>query len=308
MNQIIQPELQVTAKDFDEVKRLAEAGADAIIIGHQDYGIRVAGDFSIDQIKEATTYLHEQNKRLYVLVNAIFHNQHLEILPKYLNQLEEIQVDGIICGDPSIFQMINDLSLSIPLTWNPETLSTNYETLRFWHKRGLKRAILSNELSLEAIKQIKAQVSFPVEIQVHGMTCIFQSKRKLVRNYYKHINKPYNMDKPMFIKEDKKDETHYPIYEDVNGTHIMSDEDLVMIDHLDLILEAGIDGLKINGLMKSTDYNEKIVKLYRDAIDTYQSNRTDYQYKKAGWKQEIYSIQPEDRKIGTGFYFKEQIY
>ncbi|MCZ0701917.1 putative protease [Natronobacillus azotifigens] len=308
MTNSFQPELQATAKDLDEVKRLAEAGADALIIGHQDYGIRVAGDFTIDQIAEATTYLHEQNKRIYLLVNAIFHNEHIETLPSYLRELERLNVDGIVCGDPSIFQMIKDIDLSIPLTWNPETLSTNYQTLRFWHQRGLSRAILSNELALDAIKEIKQAVSFPIEIQVHGMTCIFQSKRKLVRNYYQHIDKAYDSDKPMFLKQEKKDETHYPVYEDVNGTHIMSNEDLAMVDYLDAILEAEIDGLKINGLLKSTDYNEKIVKIYREAVDTYLKDPASYQMKKTGWKQQIFAIQPEDRKLDTGFYFKEQIY
>lgn len=303
-----QPELQATAKDLSEVKQVTEAGADAVIIGDQAYGLRVAGDFTLDEIAEATTYLHGQNKRVYVLVNAIFHNDHLVTLPDYLRELEQLEVDGIICGDPSIFQIIKDIELKTPITWNPETLSTNYQTLRYWHEKGLSRAILSNELALDAIKEIKEQVTFPIEIQVHGMTCIFQSKRKLVRNYYQHIDQPYDPDKNLFLKQEKKDETHYPVYEDVNGTHIMSNEDLAMVDYLDLILEAGIDGLKINGLLKTTDYNQQIVAIYRDAIDTYLVDPTAYELKKSDWKQQILAIQPEDRKLNTGFYFKEQIY
>ncbi|WP_017472140.1 peptidase U32 family protein [Amphibacillus jilinensis] len=305
---LYKPELQATAKDLDEVKALTKAGADAIVLGNQQFGNRVCGDFTLDQVKSATDWLHLEGKRIYIMVNAIFHNDHLKQLPDYLKTLETFGVDGIIAGDQAIFQLLDELNLTLPLTWNPATLSTNYQTLNFWHQRGLKRATLSNELSLDAVIEIKQKVAFPIEIQVHGMTCIFQSKRKLIRNYYNHIKEDYNPEQMRFIKEDKKDDTHYPIFEDGNGTHIMSNEDLVMIEYLDQILEAEIDGLLINGILKTKSYNEKIVSIYREAIDTYLNNPRHYQIKKSGWRQAIEDIQPEQRAMNTGFYFKEQIY
>jgi len=307
MNQY-RPELQITARNIEEVKHLAGAGADAIFIGHQKFGNRLPGDFTLTEIAEATEWLHKQGKKVFVKVNAIYHNEHLEDLPDYLIELEKINVDGIVAGDQSIYQILRDIDSSLKLTWNPATLSTNYQTLKYWHERGLSRATLSNELSLEAVIEIKKNVSFPINIQVHGMTCIFQSKRKLVRNYYKHIEQDYDQTEKRFIKETRKPETHYPIFEDINGTHIMSNEDIAMIDHLDQILAAQIDGLFIDGILKTIDYNEKIVSLYREAIDSYLADPDSYQMKKAGWKQAIYNIQPEDRKLNTGFYFKEQIY
>lgn len=308
MNQSYQPELLATARDLTEVKALADAGADAIIIGHQHYGLRVTGDFSLEQIAESTNYLHKLNKKVYILVNAIFHNAILTTLPEYVTQLSALKVDGIICGDPSIFPIIEEASIDIPITWNPETLSTNYQTLHYWHKKGINRAILSNELAITAIEEIKAKVPFPVEIQVHGMTCIFQSKRKLVRNYYSHVDLPYDNKQSFHIKETKEEDTHYPIYEDENGTHIMSNEDLCMIEHLAQLLDSQINGLRINGLLHARTYNVEVVSMYREAIDTYLADKADYHLKKAGWKQDLYKIQPEVRKLNTGFYFKEQIY
>ena len=308
MDRSYQPELQATARDIYEVKALANAGADAIIIGHQNFGLRVTGDFTITEIEEATNYLHGINKKVYILVNAIFHNDILHELPEYLKQLAAIKVDGIICGDPSIFPMVEELELDIPITWNPETLATNYQTLKYWYKKGIKRAILSNELALDAIEEIQTNVPFPIEIQVHGMSCIFQSKRKLIKNYYAHTDQSYDIDKTFHMKETKEENTHYPIFEDVNGTNIMSDHDLCMIDQLAPILDAKIDGLRINGILKTREYNSAILAMYRDAIDTYLEDQEKYHLKKAGWKQEIYKIQPDDRKLDTGFYFKEQIY
>ncbi len=303
-----QPELQATAKDMDELRRVLKAGADAVFVGHQQFGNRVAGDFTLEAIEEATTFAHELNKKVYVMVNAIYHNDHLRDLPDYLNALKEIGVDGIVAGDQAIFQIIQDLDFDLPLIWNPATLSTNYQTLNFWHKRGATRAALSNELRLDASIEIKAHVKYLIDIQVHGMSCIFQSKRKLVKNYYDHIERDYDPEVSRFIKEDRKSETHYPIFEDVNGTHIMSTSDLMMIDHLDEILAGQIDGLKIEGLLKSTEYNEQIVAIYREAIDTCLKDEAAYQMKKARFKQAIYQIQPKDRQLDTGFYFKEQIY
>lgn len=307
MNQY-RPELQIAARSIEEVKRLADAGADALFIGHQKFGTRIPGDFTLVEIAETTDWLHKHGKKVFVMVNAIYHNEHLEDLPAYLMELEKINVDGIVAGDQSIYQILRDIDSSLKLTWDPATLSTNYQTLKYWHERGLSRATLSNELALDAAIEIKKNVSFPIEIQVHGMTNIFQSKRKLVRNYYAHIDQDYDQSEKRFIKESRKPETHYPIFEDKSGTHIMSNEDLMMIDHLDQILDAQIDGLFVDGILKTIDYNEKIITLYREAIDTYLTDPDSYQMKKAGWKQAIYNIQPEDRKLNTGFYFKEQIY
>ncbi|NMA90316.1 MAG: U32 family peptidase [Amphibacillus sp.] len=302
------PELQASARNIDEVKRLALAGADALLIGHQQFANRVPGDFELSDIREVTEWLHNQGKKVYVRVNAIYHNQHLTELPSYLKELEEINVDGIIAGDQSIYQILSDINSSLPLTWDPETLSTNYQTLNFWANRGLKRATLSNELSLAAVFEMKEKVKFPINIQVHGMTNIFHSKRKLIRNYYNQIDQAYDSTVQRYIKENKKPETHYPIFEDVNGTHIMSNEDLAMIEYLDQILDAKIDGLYIEGILKTIDYNEQIVSLYREAIDTYLDDPAAYALKKAGYKQAIDEIQPESRRLNTGFYFKEQIY
>lgn len=302
------PELQVSARNLEEVKRLAHAGADAIFVGNQQFANRQPGNFTIDQIQEATEWLHNQGKKIYVMINAIYHNQHLELLPTYLKNLERLKVDGIVAGDQSIYQILRDIECSIPLTWNPETLSTNYQTLNFWAQRGLSRATLSNELSLDAVIKIKENVEFPIEMQVHGMTNIFHSKRKLIRNYYAQIDETYDRSKTRFIKENRKPETHYPIFEDLNGTHIMSNEDLVMVDYLDQILDAKIDGLYIEGILKTINYNEEIVSIYREAIDMYLTDPATFETKKTAFKQMISDIQPDDRQLNTGFYFKEQIY
>ncbi|MCT2536894.1 U32 family peptidase [Aquibacillus koreensis] len=315
MNTSYRPELVATARDLKEVKVLAEAGADAILVGHQKYGLRVTGDFGLEDIEQAVLFLHGLNKKIYVVTNAIFHNQDLIDLPHYFERLVELKVDGIVCGDPSVFPILDEMGKFIPVFWNPETLSTNFETLKFWQKQGIQRAILSNELALDAIFEIKQELELPIEIQIHGMTCIFQSKRKLVSNYYHHIEdvnnqEKYDRDKKLHLKEPKKEDTNYPVFEDFNGTHIMSNEDLCMIEHLEPLIDKRIDSLRINGILQSRSYNEAIVKLYREAIDLCMSDL--YQYKSFQFlnrvRESLGAIKSEERKLGTGFYFKEQIY
>ncbi|WP_138417103.1 peptidase U32 family protein [Aquibacillus sediminis] len=306
-----QPELIATARDIEEVKTVAEAGADAVVIGHERYGLRVAGNFDVTAIGQAVQHLHACNKKVYVLTNAIFHNDIVQELPDYFTGLAELEVDGIICGDPSVFPILNELDVDLDVFWNPETLSTNYETLKYWETKGIKRAILSNELALDAIATIKEKINVPVEIQIHGMTCIFQSKRKLVTNYYNYIETDEQLkqdikSKNMHLRQSNETDTHYPVYEDINGTHIMSNEDLCMIEHLQEIMDARVDSLRINGLFKSREYQQKAVALYREAIDRHQDIITDYQ--KHQLKQQIVTMQPNDRKLDTGFYYKEQIY
>ena len=308
------PELVSTARDLKELKLLADAGADAFTIGHQKYGLRVTGDFDINDIRQAVDYLHPIDKKVFVVTNAILHNDNLTDFPDYLIQLEEIGVDGIICGDPTVFPILDEIDSQLSVFWNPETLATNYETLKYWQTKGIKRAILSNELALDAIIDIKNELTLPIEIQVHGMTCIFQSKRKLVTNYYNYIKEKNNQEtyseaKQLHLKQFKEDDSHYPVYEDFNGTHIMSNEDLSMIEYLQPIIDAGIDSVRINGLFKSGEYMEKIVSIYRKAIDLYCSSPTNnYLSKRETFKQQINAIQPKDRQLDTGFYFKEQIY
>lgn len=306
-------ELLATAKNVEEAFQLLDAGADAIKIGHQQYGLRLSGDFELEDIQKATEYAHIHKKKVYVALNGIFHNDIFNSLSNYLIQLQEMKVDAIICGDPSIFVVVNEHSITIPIHWNPETLSTNYQTLAYWISKGIKRAVLSNELQIQNVREMKEKLSIDVEVQAHGMTCIFQSKRELVSNYYNHITdgtetKDTSLDSKLYMKETANTNTHYPIFEDCNGTHIMSDADISMVEHLDLLIGANVDSIRIEGILKSREYQLEIIKIYREAIDLYYADPEKYALEKGQFSQRIQAIQPNNRKLDTGFYFKEQIY
>ncbi|MEJ8548822.1 peptidase U32 family protein [Brevibacillus borstelensis] len=154
---------------------------------------------------------------------------------------------------------------------------------------------------------MKQQSQIPVQVQVHGMTCIFHSKRPLVSNYLHMLGSgDSKQERLMFLKENTRGGQHYPIFEDRNGTHVMSHEDICILEHLGALIESGIDSFYVEALGKPLAYNFQVVSVYRRAIDCLVKNpqaALDPVLLEA-----IKAIQPAERPLGTGFYFREQIY
>lgn len=313
MTTLKKPELLVTPKSLQHIKDLLEVGADAFVIGEQKFGLRLSGEFLIEDVKKATELIHEAGKKVYVSVNALFHNDRLDELDEYLKQIQEIGPDAILFGDPAVLMSVRELGITIPLHWNPETIATNWFQVNYWGERGAKRAVLARELSLDEIIEIKENTTYEVEVQVHGMTCMFQSKRKLLGNYFLYRGEAMEVEnrkenKNMFL-HDKERKNKYPIYEDMNGTHIFSPNDMCLIDELTEFFEAGIDSLKFDGILQTEEYITTVTSYYRKAIDAYfDEGEEAYENIKDGLFEKIQEIQPPLRPLDTGFIFKETVY
>ncbi|WP_042478119.1 peptidase U32 family protein [Bacillus ndiopicus] len=307
------PELLVTPQSILHIKSLIEAGADAFIIGEQKFGLRLAGEFTVAEVEEATKIIHAAGKKVYVAVNAIFHNDRIEALEAYLQEMQRIGVDAILFGDPAVVMAVRELNIALPLHWSPETIATNWFQVNYWGERGAKRAVLARELSVDEVIEIKEHTEHEIEVQVHGMTCMFQSKRKLLGNYFLYRDEVMEIEnrkdnKNMFL-HDKERKNKYPIYEDINGTHIFSPNDMCIIDELTELFEAGIDSLKFDGVLQSFDYVVTVTNLYRQAIDAYFEQGEDaYEDLKDELLAKIEEIQPELRPLDTGFIYKETVY
>lgn len=306
------PELLISAKDIDEVKKVLAAGADAVDIGDEHFALRPAGYFDRDMIAETVTYAHSVGKKVYVLVNTLLSNDRLEGLNQYLLFLQECAVDALVFSDPSILMVMKEEGIDIPLHWNGEMTVTNSESINFWGRKGAVRAVLARELNLDSILEIKTKTTLEVQVQIHGMPAMFHSKRPLVSNYFEFQGRDLKVersswDRGLYLRDEERN-AEYPIFEDNSGTHIMSGEDICMIHELPELLEEGIDSLKIEGLMKSTAYNEQVVKLYREAIDLYLADPEQYEEKRDWFFEQIEAIQPARRPLTTGFFFKELIF
>ncbi|MGA4513535.1 peptidase U32 family protein [Staphylococcus caledonicus] len=305
-------ELLVTPKSLAHMETLIDIGADAFVIGEQKFGLRLAGEFKRDDIKRAVALAHENDKKVYVAVNGIFHNYHLNALEDYINYLHELEVDRIIFGDPAVVMYVKNQENPIPLNWDAETIVTNYFQCNYWGKKGAKRAVLARELNLDEIISIKEKANVEIEMQVHGMTCMFQSKRLLLGNYYTFQDRQMKIQRDNSEHElllyDEERENKYPVFEDYNGTHIMSPNDICLIEELEPLFQANIDSFKIDGVLQSEEYINVVTRQYREAIDLYNEDPEAYEDEKFMLVDPIEEIQPEHRPFDEGFLYKQTVY
>ncbi|MFC7783178.1 peptidase U32 family protein [Rossellomorea sp. GCM10028870] len=306
------PELLVTPVSVADIEPLALAGADAFMIGEQRYGLRLAGEFSREDVREAIKVAHKHGKKVYVAMNALFHNDKISELDDYISFLKGAGADAIVFGDPAVLMAVREVAPEMKLHWNTETTATNWYTCNYWGRKGAKRAVLARELSMDTIVEMKENAEVEIEVQVHGMTCMFQSKRSLLGNYFEYRGKAMEIEnrkeqRNMFLHDEER-HNKYPIYEDENGTHIMSPNDMCIVDELGEMVEAGIDSFKIDGVLKSSDYILEVTKLYRKAIDLCVEDEDQYEEKKDDFLEGAKKLQPENRPLDTGFFFKETVY
>ncbi|AKP79599.1 MULTISPECIES: peptidase U32 family protein [Priestia] len=306
------PELLVTPTAVSEIESLLQAGATAIMVGEQRYGLRLAGEFKREDIVEAVNIAHQHDAKVYVAMNGLFHNDKIAELNEYILFLKEASVDAIVFGDPAVLMAVRETAPEMKMHWSTETTGTNWYSCNYWGRKGAKRAVLARELSMDSIIDIKEKAEVEIEVQVHGMTCMFQSKRSLLGNYFEYQGKVMEIEnrkveKDMFLLDNERN-NKYPIFEDENGTHIMSPNDMCIIDELSEMIDAEVDVFKIDGVLKSPQYILEVTKKYRQAIDLCVDDREEYENVKDDLLEEIESLQPINRPLDTGFFFKETVY
>jgi putative protease len=307
---MFKPELLVPAGSLKEIERYLAAGADAFVVGEDRFGLRLPGEMKPDEIAAASAYAHAHGARLYVAVNNVFANDDLEALAEYLRRMGEIGPDAIVFGDPAVIVAMRELGVSLPLHWNAEMTSTNYAAAEYWATHGAVRVVAARELNLEELHAFKRRSKLELQVQVHGMTNIYHSRRRLLHSYLGHIGREVGgtgMQAGLYLIEHERPNDKLPIYEDRNGTHIMSPDDICLLEVLPELMEEPIDSLKIETLLKPVEYNEAVIRIYRQAIDAW-AERRDLEPLTVGWLKEIRALQHPGRELSFGFLYKEQVY
>ena len=305
------PELVTPAADLEQAARFLRAGADAVVMGDERFGMRLPGRLTITDMAEAARLVHGLGGKLYAAANALLVNEAADDLPAYLRQAADSGADAIAFGDPAVIQAAREAGVTLPLHWYGETLSTNYETANYWGNRGATRAFAARELSLEELTEFKRGSRVEVQVQVHGMTNIYHSKRPLVGLYREHQGvrdreEAFGLDRNLSLIEAERPDERFPVYEDASGTHIMSSDDLCYLEALGELMEAGIDSFYAESLFKSADYQEKVLRVYRRAIDAWALDPTDWLREE--WLDELERQQPDGRPLSFGFLYKQQVY
>lgn len=265
-------ELLAPSGSLDRLKIAFLYGADAVYIGGRNFSLRAnATNFSIEEIKEACSYAHNINKKVYVTVNIIFHNDNIEGLVDYLKELEVCKVDAIISSDPMIIDVIKENNINLKIHLSTQMSCANTEAALFFKDLGVERVVLARECSRENIKSIIDNAKIEVETFVHGAMCSSYSGRCVLSNYF--TKRDANRGGCAQICRwtfDLCDKDKNIIESDTKFT--MSTKDLSMIDNLKDMIDIGITSLKIEGRMRSNYYIATVVSTYREAIDNYYNN------------------------------------
>lgn len=301
-------ELLAPAGDMNKLKAAVEYGADAVYLGGESFGLRKASkNFSVEDIKWATNYLHERGKKIHVTLNIIPHDKDIVGVEEYIEKLNDIGVDALIVADPGMFMKVKKVAPNFPIHISTQGSVTNVETVKFWKDLGAERVVMARELSLEEVSDIIKNVGDEIEIETfaHGAMCMSYSGRCLLSNYM--TGRDANMGdcaQPCRYKyhlvEEKRPGEYFPIEEHDEGTFIMNSKDLCMIEHIDDMIRAGISSLKIEGRVKSEYYLATVIRSYRMAIDAYYEDPENYKYDPY-LLEEIKKVSHRD--FTTGFFY-----
>ena len=303
MNKI--PELLSPAGDPEKMRFGIAYGADAVYMAGQRFGMRAAAaNFDDEALRRCIAEAHAHGVKCYITVNIMPSCRDLPALPAYLELLQDAGADAMIVADVGVIRMAQKYAPGVPLHISTQTSILNPEAANFWADMGAERVVLARELSLEEIAEIRAKTPKSLEIEafVHGAMCISYSGRCLISQYMTGRDANHGAcAQPCrwnySLMEEKRPGEYFPVFEDEKGTYIMNSRDMCMIDHLDDIMDVGIDCIKIEGRAKSAYYAAIVTGAYRHVLDDVAAGRE----ADPVWRDEVEHV--SHRHYSTGFYY-----
>ncbi|QJD59629.1 tRNA 5-hydroxyuridine modification protein YegQ [Pseudomonas sp. gcc21] len=295
------PELLAPAGTLKAMRYAFAYGADAVYAGQPRYSLRVReNDFHNPAVMaEAIAEAHAQGKKFYLASNIAAHNSKVA---SYIRDLEEVVAmgpDALIMSDPGLIMLVRERWPELPVHLSVQANATSWATVKFWQQQGLERVILSRELSLDELEEIRRRCpDMELEVFVHGALCIAYSGRCLLSGYFNHrdanqgactnacrwkydlqpaqetaegnvepVVKEFEAQPVYLLNQSDKPNEQMAIEEDEHGTYIMNSKDLRAVQHVRRFVDMGMHSLKIEGRTKSHFYVARTVQTYRKAID-----------------------------------------
>jgi putative protease len=301
------PELLAPAGDMERLKMAVLYGADAVYLAGTSFGMRsFAGNFDDEELPRAVRYAHDHGVRVHVTVNTMPRNSEADALPAHLERLDAAGVDALILADLGAFTLAGKYAPRCQRHISTQQSVANYACAAAWHDLGAQRVVLARELSLDEIREIRARVPKELELEIfcHGAMCVSYSGRCLLSNYMtgRDSNRGACAQPCRYqyaLMEEKRPGEYFPVFEDEKGTYIMNSRDMCMIDHLDDLMDAGVDCLKIEGRAKSAYYAAIVTGAYRHVLDDVAAGRA----VDPVWRDEVEHV--SHRHYATGFYYGE---
>lgn len=274
-------------------------GADAVYAGMPRYSLRVRNnDFQQENLALGIAETHRLGRKFFLAANLLPHEAKLKTFIKDMEPLIAMGPDALIMADPGLILMVRERWPDMPIHLSVQANTLNSAAIRFWQRQGLSRIILSRELSLEEIAEIRQNCpDMELEVFVHGALCIAYSGRCLLSGYFNHRDanqgsctnacrwsygvKPgqgeaglavsLNTSPPepedWVLEEANRPGEFMPIEENEAGTYILNSKDLRAVEHVQELIKIGVDSLKIEGRTKSHYYVARATQVYRRAID-----------------------------------------
>ena len=314
------PELLLPAGTLNNMRYAYAYGADAVYAGQPRYSLRVRNnDFDLNNLAIGIGEAHGQGKKFFVASNLMPHNAKVKTYLADMEPVIELRPDALIMADPGLIMMVREKWPEVPIHLSVQANTVNWAAVKFWQSLGLTRVILSRELSLDEVEEIRQRCpDIEIEVFVHGALCIAYSGRCLLSGYFNHRDpnqgtctnscrwdyKVMNAsesesgdvqklefdamaamqnpglfagagntqrhplaDQIYLIEEKNRPGDYMPILEDEHGTYIMNSKDLRAVEHIQRLVEIGVDSLKIEGRTKSHYYVARTAQVYRRAID-----------------------------------------
>ena len=310
-------ELLAPAGNFISLRAVLENGADAVYFGLNKYNMRAnAKNFSLDELEDVSKIAKEYGAKTYLGTNIILNEKLACELEGNLETISSSEIDGLILSDIGLIE--DTVSHGLEAHISVQENVTNSYTLKTLKKLGAKRAILSRELSLGEITEIAKKSPIETEIFVHGAICMAISGRCFLSYglYGRSANcgdclQPCRKNWTLTYEEGDDNVINFSDVEDetfiITGsddvsyrTNFFSPKDMCMIEYIPELMKSGVDSFKIEGRARSPDYGAMVTGIYRQAIDVYNKDPSNYEVRDE-WMEELGSV--INRGFDTNFYF-----
>ena len=299
------PELLAPAGDWEKLQMAVLYGADAVYLAGTSFGMRsFAGNFSDEELPRAVDFAHRHGVKVHATVNTMPRSSEVDRLPEHLEKLNDAGVDALILADLGAFTLAGEYAPRCQRHISTQQSIANYACAQAWFDLGAQRVVLARELGMDEIREIRRRVDPALELETfcHGAMCVSYSGRCLLSNYMtgRDSNRGACAQPCRYqyaLMEEKRPGEYFPVFEDEKGTYIMNSRDMCMIDHLDDLMDAGVDCLKIEGRAKSAYYAAIVTGAYRHVLDDVAAGRP----VDPVWRDEVEHV--SHRHYSTGFFY-----
>lgn len=307
------PELLSPAGDLERLRYAVCYGADAVYCGMPEFGMRSApANFTIDQLKEGVVFAHARARKVYLTLNTLPTNEDLDRMPEAIRQAEQAGVDAFIVADLGVLNLCKKLAPSVDVHLSTQMGITNYGAARAAYDMGAKRVVLAREMTLSEIATIRDRTPPELEIEafVHGAMCVSFSGRCLLSTYM--TGRDSNRGQcaqpcrwKYHLVEENRPGQAFEIGETDEGSYILNADDLCTAPFLDMICQAGVDSLKIEGRAKTFYYVASVTAAYRKALDIFLQDpmNPDYQLPDSVYEE---LSRTSHRHYSPGFYLGKE--